>query len=69
LVPGNFYESKFNYDLINKTRGEKILIVKNISNLTEKTYMLSETKLIKSITSKTVKNLKRTYYLYVGEIK
>ena len=69
LVPGNFYESNFNYDLINKTKGEKILIVKNISNLTKNTYGLNEIKLIKSISTKTVKNLERTYYLYVGKIR
>ena len=69
LVPGNFYESNFNYDLINKTKGEKILIVKNVPDLTENNYNLNEIKLIKSITTKTVKNLKRTYYLYVGKIK
>ena len=68
-VPGNFYEANFNYDLINKTKGEKILIVKNISNLTENNYGLSEIKLIKSISTKTVKNLERTYYLYVGKIR
>ena len=36
LVPGNFYESNFNYDLINKTEGEKILIVKNVPDIKEK---------------------------------
>ena len=69
LIPGNFYESNFNYDLINKTKGEKILIVKNFSNLTMNTYGLNEIKLIKSITTKTVNNLERTYNLYVGKIK
>ena len=69
LVPGNFYESNFNYDLINKTKGEKILIVKNISNLTVNTYGLGEIKLIKSISTETVKNIERTYYLYVGKIR
>ncbi len=69
LIPGNFYESNFNYDLTNKTNGEKILIVKNNSNLTENTYGLDEIKLIKKISIKTVKNLERKYYLYVGIIK
>ena len=68
-VPGNFYESNFNYNLINKTKGEKILIVKNVPNITETNYELNEIKLIKSITVKTVQNLERTYYLYVGEIR
>ena len=69
LVPGNFYEANFNYNFTKKTKGEKILIVKNNSNLQNNTYRLDEIKLIKSITSKTVKNLERTYYLYVGKIK
>ena len=69
LIPGNFYESNFNYDLINKIKGEKILIVKNFPNLTEKNYNLNEIKLIKSISTKTVNNLERTYHLYVGKIK
>ena len=69
LVPGNFYESNFNYDLINKTKGEKILIVKNIPNLTHDIYGLNEINFLKSISTKTVKNLKRTYYLYVGKIR
>ena len=69
LVPGNFYEANFNYDLINKRKGEKILIVKNISNFENITYNLDEIKLLKIISSKTVRNLERTYYLYVGKIK
>ena len=69
LVPGNFYELNFNYDLINKTEGERILIVKNVPDIKETNYNLNEIKFIKSITTKTVQNLKRTYYLYVGEIR
>ena len=69
LVPGNFYELNFNYDLTKKTNGEKILIVKNVPDITKTNYNLNEIKLIKIITTKTVKNLKRTYYLYVGEIR
>ena len=67
LVPGNFYELNFNYDLINVKKGEKILIVKNIPDISETNYNLHEIKFIKSITTKTVQNLKRTYYLYVGK--
>ena len=69
IVPGNFYELNFNYDLINKTEGEKILIVKNVPDISETNYNLNEIKFIKSITVKTVQNSKRTYYLYVGEIR
>ena len=69
LVPGNFYESNFNYDLINKIKGEKILIVKNTSNLKDNTYSLNDIRLIKSIRTKTIEKLERTYFLYVGKIK
>ena len=69
LIPGNFYEANFNYGLIIKTKGEKILIVKNVPDVTENYYDLHEIKLIKSITTKTIKNLKRTYYLYAGKIR
>ena len=69
LIPGNFYELNFNYDLINKTKGEKILIVKNVPDIKETNYNLNEIKFVKSITTKTVQNLKKTYYLYSGEIK
>ena len=69
LVPGNFYELNFNYDLIIKTKGEKILIVKNFPDIKETNYNLNEIKFIKSITTKTVQNLKKTYYLYSGEIR
>ena len=58
LVPGNFYELNFNYDLTKKTNGEKILIVKNVPDITKTNYNLNEIKLIKIITTKTVKNLK-----------
>ena len=56
LIPGNFYESNFNYDLINKTKGEKILIVKNETDVVLKNYDLHEIKLLKIITTKTIKN-------------
>ena len=40
-----------------------------MSNILGNTYGLNEIKLIKSITTKTINNLERTYYLYVGVIK
>ena len=64
-----FINPNFNYNLINKTKGEKILIVKNAPEIIETNYKLNEIKLIKSITTKTVNNLERTYHLYVGKIK
>ena len=36
---------------------------------TDRNNLPYEIKLLKTITTKTVKNLKRTYYLYVGEIR
>tara|TARA_B100000989_G_scaffold199541_1_gene150832 strand:+ start:1575 stop:2957 length:1383 start_codon:yes stop_codon:yes gene_type:complete len=69
LQPGNFYEKNFNYDFTNKIKGEKILIVKNFNNFDNSTYNLDEIKLLKKITKNTVKNLERTYFLYVGKIK
>ena len=69
LAPGNFYEANFNYDLINKTKGERILIVRNIPKFENNIYNLDEIKLLKSISATTVKNLERTYYLYLGKIK
>ena len=68
-VPGNFYEANFNYDLINKTKGESVLIVKNVSGFENNTYNFDRIKLLKKISSNTVKNLKRTYYLYAGKIR
>ena len=41
----------------------------SLSDLKGKTYGLNEIKFIKVITTKTVKDSERTYYLYVGEIK
>ena len=69
LVPGNFYESNFNYHLINKKSGENILIVKNTSNLKDNSYGLNDIKFIKSIKTKTIEKSERTYFLYVGKIK
>ena len=43
--------------------------IKNVPEIIETNYNLNEIKLIKIITANTVKNLKRTYYLYVGKIR
>ncbi len=67
--PGNYYETKFNYDLIDKISGEKILIVKNNHDFKKNKYNLNEITLLRSISYNTVKDLKRTYYLYSGKIK
>ena len=42
---------------------------KNTSDIKNNNYDLNEIKFLKSISSNTVKNLKRTYYLYVGETR
>ncbi len=69
LIPKNFYQQKLNYDLALKNSGEKILIVMNISDLKTNTYNLDEIQLLKSISTKTVKNIEKTYYLYSGKVK
>ena len=69
LTPKNYYQKKFNYDLAFKTSGEKILIVKNIYDFKNDNYNIDEIKFLKSISTKTVKNLEKTYYLYVGKTK
>ena len=68
-LPGNYYEKKFNYDLINKTKGEKILIIKDTPDMKNNIYNFNEIKLLKHVSSNRVNNLKRTYYIYVGVSK
>ncbi len=67
--PGNFYEKNYNYDLIQKIKGEKVLIVRNNSNFENNSYNLNKFKLVKIISNKTIKNMQRKYFLFIGEIK
>jgi hypothetical protein len=65
VIPGNFYEANNNYKYSQNSPGDKILIVRNSPNLEDHPYEnLHDIKFVKSISSNTVKNLKRTYYLY-----
>ena len=45
------------------------ITIENVPDIKETNYNLNEIKFVKSITTNTVQNLKRTYYLYVGEIR
>ena len=68
-MPGNYYEKNFNYDLINKTKGEKILIIIDTPDMKNNIYNFNEIKLLKRVSSNSVNDLKRTYYMYIGVIK
>lgn len=70
IVPGNFYEANYNYKNSRNSPGDKILIVRNSPNLEDNSYYnLNDIKFVKSISSNTVKDLKRVYYLYEGTYK
>ena len=67
--PGNFYEQNYNYDKTNHKKDEKIMIIKRDLNFGNDFANLKETKFIQKISTNTIKNLKRTYYLFEGKIK
>ena len=70
IIPGNFYEANYNYKYSQNSSGDKILIVSNSPNLEDGSYdNLDEIKFVKSISSNTVKELKRIYYLYESTYK
>ena len=67
ITPGNFYEANYNFDNYQKSSGERILIVSNSPNIeTNKYGNIYNVKFIAAISSNTVKNLKRIYYLFEG---
>ena len=67
LNPGNFYEANYNFDNSQKSSGERILIVSNSPNLEAKKYdNIYNVKYVETISSNTVKDLKRIYYLFEG---
>ena len=69
-IPGNFYEANYNYKYSQNSSGDKILIVSNSPNLEDGSYdNLDDIKFVKSISSNTVKELKRIYYLYESTYK
>ena len=70
LNPGNFYESNYNFDNSQKSSGERILIVSNSPNLEAEKYdNIYNVKYVETISSNTVKDLKRIYYLFQGTYK
>ena len=70
LDAGNFYEANYNFKNSQNFPGDKILIVRNLPNLEVGSYdNLNDIKFVKSISSNTVKDLKRIYYLYESTYK
>ena len=70
IIPGNFYEANYNYKYSQNSQGDKILIVRNSPDLDDDSYEnLDDIKFVKSISSNTVKELKRIYYLYESTYK
>lgn len=67
-TPGNFYEANFNYDLHSHIKSEKIMIIKKKLEFENDYSNIKEKKFIKKITTKTIKNNNKTYYLYEGVI-
>jgi len=67
ITPGNFYEANYNFDNSQKSSGERILIVSNSPNIeTNKYGNIYNVKFMEAISSNTVKDLKRVYYLFEG---
>ena len=66
LKPGNFYEANYNYNNVQFKSDEKVLIVSNKSKI--KSYPnFSEIKLTNKISVNTIKDIYRTYYLFIGK--
>jgi hypothetical protein len=67
ITPGNFYEANYNFKNSQKSLGERILIVSNSPNIeTHKYGNIYNVKFMEAISSNTVKDLKRVYYLFEG---
>ena len=67
LNTGNFYEANYNFKNSQNSPGDKILFVNDSPNLEDESYEdIDDIKFIKSISSNTVKDLKRVYYLFEG---
>ncbi len=69
IAPGNFYEQNYNYDKANHKKDEKIMIIKRGLNFGNDFTNLTEIKFIRKISTNTIKNYERTYYLFEGKIK
>ena len=68
-TPENFYELNFNYDKSIHRKNEKIMIIKLDLNFENDFTNLKNIKFMRKISTNTIKNLKRTYYLFEGKIK
>ena len=69
IFPGNFYEKNYNYDKIKHKKDEKIMIIKRDLNFENDFTNLKEIKFMRKISTNTIKNYKRTYYIFEGRIK
>ena len=69
IFPGNFYEKNYNYDKIKHKKDEKIMIIKRDLNFENDFTNLKEIKFMRKISTNTIKNHERTYYLFEGKIK
>ncbi len=69
ISPGNFYEQNYNYNKTNHKKDEKIMIVKRDLNFRNNFSNLTETKFIRKISTNTIKELRKTYYLFEGKVK
>jgi len=67
--PGNFYEQNYNYDKKNHKKDEKIMIIKRDLKFGNDFTNLTEIKFIRKISTNTVKDLNRTYYLFLGKVE
>ena len=69
ISPGNFYEQNYNYDKANHKKDEKIMIINRNLDIGYDFTNLTEIKFIRKISIDTIKDFKRTYYLFEGKVK
>ncbi len=69
ISPGNFYEQNYNYDKTNHKKNEKIMIINRNLDIGYDFTNLTEIKFIRKISIDTIKDFKRTYYLFEGKVK
>ncbi len=69
ISPGNFYEQIYNYDKANHKKDEKIMIIKRGLNFGNDFTNLTDIKFMRKISTNTIQNYERTYYLFEGKIK
>ncbi len=69
ISSGNFYERNYNYDKTKHKKDEKIMIISRNLNIANDFTNLTDIKFIRKISTDTIKDLKRTYYLFEGKVK